>query len=394
MHFSQTIRGFMQAIGATRLASTLGACVVAGVLAGCGGSGTQSSTASNTASASTAAGNAASTSSGEASTVGASDKPITLGYSDYPTYVAWDIVEQKGFFKKNGANVKLVWFPSYTDSLNAIAAGQIDGNAQTWNDLLGPLAKGAPLKVVMVHDYTFGNDALIAQPGINSVKDLKGKKVATELGTCDHYLLLKALEASGMTEKDIQFVNLPVQDCPGAMLAKRVDAAAVWEPSRTKILKSLKGSKQLFTSADIPGLIPDIVVMQSKVIEERPQEVQKLVNSWYEMIDWWRKNPNEAVKIMAARTDTPPSEYAGFIKGSRVFSARESLFAMSKSPKVTSLHTSGKDIAEFLVKADQVSKVPDFAASIEPKFMKEPISKGLGKLPPYDYPAAAKVEDI
>jgi ABC-type nitrate/sulfonate/bicarbonate transport system substrate-binding protein len=140
--------------------------------------------------------------------------PITIGYSDWPGWVAWDIADQQGFFKKRGVNVKLVWFPVYTDSLNALAAGQVDANGQTWSDTMGPLSKGMDLKAVLVNDNSFGNDALIAQPGIKSVKELKGKRVATELGTVDHFLLLKALEANGMTEKDIQFVPIAVQDCP------------------------------------------------------------------------------------------------------------------------------------------------------------------------------------
>ncbi len=375
-----------------RLQNTLGmlSVLLVGALSGCG-SGAQNS-ASAPAGAVGASDTSASSTQGTASTsAGAGDAgaPITLAYSDYPTYVAWDIVEQKGFFKKHGANVQLKWFPSYSDSLNAVAAGQVDGNCETWNDLLGPLAKGAPLKVVMVCDYTFGNDALIVQPGITSIKALKGKKVATELGTCDHFLLLKALEANGMTEKDIEFVNIPVQDCPSAMLAKRIDAAVVWEPSRTKLLKSVKGCKQLFSSAQIPGLIPDIVVVQSKLAAERPAQVQKMVDAWYDALDWWKKNPAEAVKIMAKRTDTPPGDYAGFIKGCRLFSAPESLAALTRSAKITSLYTSGKPIAEFLVKADQVSNVPDYAPSIEPKFMKEPIAQGLGKTPPYTYPKEA-----
>src|SRR4028118_51443 len=120
--------------------------------------------------------------------------PITIGCSDWPGWVAWDIADQQGFFKKRGVNVKLVWFPVYTDSLNALAAGQVDANGQTWSDTMGPLAKGMDLKAVLVNDNSFGNDALIAQPGIKSVKELKGKKVATELGTVDHFLLLKRSE--------------------------------------------------------------------------------------------------------------------------------------------------------------------------------------------------------
>jgi NitT/TauT family transport system substrate-binding protein len=282
-------------------------------------------------------------------------------------------------------NVKLVWFPVYTDSLNALAAGQVDANGQTWSDTMGPLSKGMDLKAVLVNDNSFGNDALIAQPGIKSVKELKGKRVATELGTVDHFLLLKALEANGMTEKDIQFVPIAVQDCPAAMLSKRVDAAVVWEPSRTKILKEVKGSTSIFDSADIPGLIPDLLVMKGSVVKERPKDVQNIVLAWYDAIDWWRANPDKAVAIMAKRTGTSVADYKDFIMGTRIFSAPESLAALTKSDKVTSLYVSGKANSDFLMQVKQIDKMPDFGAAIDPQFVRAAVEQGVGKLPPYDY---------
>jgi len=86
---------------------------------------------------------------------------IKVGVSDWPGWVAWYVAEQKGMFKKHGADVKLVWFANYTDSISALSSGQLDANSQTWSDTLGPLAKGIPIKAVLVNDNSAGNDALI-----------------------------------------------------------------------------------------------------------------------------------------------------------------------------------------------------------------------------------------
>ncbi len=162
-------------------------------------------------------------------------KPITIGYSDWPGWTCWAIAEKQGFFKKHNVNVKLKWFPNYTDSLNAFAANQVDANCQTWSDSMGPLAQGQAAKAVLINDNSAGNDAVVAGPGIHSMKDLKGKKVATELGTVEQFLLDKALAANGMTEKDIQYVNIKVQDCPAAHDRAKVDAVAVWEPNKSQL---------------------------------------------------------------------------------------------------------------------------------------------------------------
>lgn len=58
-------------------------------------------------------------------------KPITIGYSDWPGWTCWAIADKQGFFKKHNVDVKLVWFPNYTDLLNAFAANQVDANCQT-----------------------------------------------------------------------------------------------------------------------------------------------------------------------------------------------------------------------------------------------------------------------
>ncbi len=57
-----------------------------------------------------------------------------------------------------------MWFPNYTDSISALSAGQLDANCQTWSDSMAPLAKGVPLKVVLVNDNSAGNDAVMADP--------------------------------------------------------------------------------------------------------------------------------------------------------------------------------------------------------------------------------------
>ncbi len=365
-----------------RIWAALGSCLLtsAALLAGCGGGAAPTDNSATPANSTVNATDTSSTGNAAAS------EPIKIGYSDWPGWVVWDVVEQKGFFKKHGVNAKMVWFPVYTDSLNALNAGQLDANGQVWSDTMAPLAQGLDLKVVLVNDNSFGNDALIARPGINSIKDLKGKKVATELGTCDHFMLLRALETAGMTEKDVQFTNIKIQDCPAAMLSKNVDAANVWEPSRTKILGSMKGSKELYTSRQMPGLLPDLLVTKGELVKNRPDDVQKIVDAWYDAIDWMRKNPTESVKIMAARTSTPVADYQSFVKGTRLFSSGEGVTAMTKGTNPISLFSTGDGIAKFLIKAEQVAKMPDWAASIEPKFTIAANKKGLGKLPPFDYP--------
>lgn len=296
-------------------------------------------------------------------------EPLKIGYSDWPGYTSWEIGKVKGIFKKNGVDIDLVWFPVYTDSLTAVNTGQLDGNLQTWSDLMAPLAEGIDLKVVQVLDNSFGNDAIVAKPGINSVKELKGKTVGTELATVDHFMLLKALAMNGMTEKDIKYTNLTVGDAAAAFIAGKIDAAAIWQPWISQIQREGKG-KVIFSSADIPGLVPDIVVFHDKVLKERSDDVQAAVKSYFEIVDFIKNHEDEAVAIMAKVVEQPPADYKAFMPGTKFFDLAANLNAFEKRDDASSLYGSGQIIADFLKSADQIKKVPDYAAALEPKYVK------------------------
>lgn len=297
-------------------------------------------------------------------------EPLKVGYSDWPGFTAWEIAKVKGLFKKHDVDVNLVWFPVYTDSLTALNTGQLDCNLQTWNDAMAPLAEGIPLKSVLLLDNSYGNDALLAKPGIESAKDLKGKTIATELGTCDHFLMLKALASAGLTEKDVTYTNLTVPDAAAAFIAGKVDAAVIWQPWVSQIQREGKG-KVIYSSADIPGLIPDIALCRTSVVEKRPKEIQKLVDVWFDVIAFLKSNPDEAVAIMAKVVEQPPDAYKAFMPGTKFFDLQMNLKSFEKRPDDnSSLSGSGKSISEFLVSAGQIKKVPDYDAAIDPTFIK------------------------
>ena len=294
--------------------------------------------------------------------------PLKIGYSDWPGFTAWEIAKVKGMFKKHAVDVELVWFPVYTDSLTALNTGKLDCNLQTWNDAMAPMAEGIPLKAIVILDNSFGNDALIAKPGITSPKDLKGKTIGTELGTCDHFLMLKALASAGLTEKDVTYKNLSVPDAAAAFIAGKVDAAAIWQPWVSQIEREGKG-KVVYSSADIPGLIPDVAMCGAKVVENRADDMQKLVAVWLEIVDFIKTHEDEAVQIMAKVVEQPPDAYKAFIPGTKFFDLPMNLKSFTKTSDATSLHGAGKSIAEFLVAAGQIKSVPDYEAAIEPKFV-------------------------
>lgn len=295
---------------------------------------------------------------------------VKVGVSDWPGWVAWYVAEQKGYFKKHGADVKLVWFANYTDSISALSAGQIDANSQTWSDTMAPLAKGIPLKAVLVNDNSAGNDALMVGPKIKSFKDLKGKKIALEEYSVSHFLLTMALGKNGMTLKDVQVVNLSAGDAAAAFMAGRVDAAVVWNPWINTIQTSGKG-KPLFSSKDVPGLIPDLLVAQEKSLKAKRRDFVGMVRAWYDVEAFLRTNPDEATKIMAKVVGLDAKDYKVFLPGTRFFDQKANLKAFGAATDPTSLLGVAPTISQFLLDNKLMEGKVDFARGLDASLVKE-----------------------
>lgn len=296
---------------------------------------------------------------------------VKVGVSDWPGWVAWYVAKDKGFFKKYGADVELVWFPNYTDSIAALSAGQLDANSQTWGDTMAPLAKGVKLKAVLVNDNSYGNDAVMVSPKIKSFKDLKGKKIALEEFSVSHFLLVNALAKNGMSLKDVTVVNLAAGDAAAAFMAGRVDAAAVWNPWINTIQLAGKG-RAIFTSKDLPGLIPDLLVAQEKVTLDpvKRKDLVGMIRAWFETVNFIQSNPNEAAKIMSKQVGLSASEYQPFLPGTRFFGKAENQAGFAPTGQL-SLNQAAPVIVKFLSDNKLVEGKPDFAKAIDASLINE-----------------------
>ncbi|MBA2752358.1 MAG: ABC transporter substrate-binding protein [Actinobacteria bacterium] len=293
---------------------------------------------------------------------------IRLGFSAWPGWFPWQVAEEKGLFTKAGLDVKLTYFESYTDSLNALNAGKLDANSQTLNDTISSVAGGAKQAVVLANDNSTGNDQIIVKPGIQSVTDLKGKKVGVEEGTVDHFLLLLGLQKAGLKPGDIQLQPLVTDAAASAFAAGQLDAVGVFAPFSTKALE-LPGSKALFTSADFPGSIPDHLVFGKSFVDAHPGEVQKLVDAWFDTIAYIAQNREETTAIMAKRAGVTVGEYSDYEKGTRIFSRAENQAAFEPGSDMSHLDFAARSMATFLLDAKLIDAKPDLAGLLDRRFV-------------------------
>jgi NitT/TauT family transport system substrate-binding protein len=299
-------------------------------------------------------------------------EPLRIGYSDWPGWVAWEVGIEKGWFKEAGVDVKFEWF-DYVASMDAFAAGKLDAVSMTNGDALVTGSTGAKGVMFLMNDYSNGNDMVIAGPGISSVKELKGKKVGVEVGFVSHLLLINALEDNGLTEADVELVNVPTNETPQVLASGQVDAIVAWQPSSGSALKLVPGSKPIYTSANKPGLIYDMLVASPQSMAARRDDYKKVLKVWYRIVDYLNDpaTRDDAVKIMAARVGLKPEEYKTFIDGTKILTLKEAKTRFKKGKGFDSIYGSTKISDDFNVANKVYEKPEDVNAYIDPSLMAE-----------------------
>ncbi len=171
-------------------------------------------------------------------------------------------------------------------------------------------------KAFMQVDWSRGGDALIVKRGINTINDLKGKRIAVAVPSPAQTLLISSLEAAGLSYSDVEVIktsdNLKAAE---AFKANDVDAAVVWSPDDILATQAVPGSKILLTTREQTHIIGDIMLAKEEVIKAK----QKMFDGFYE---GWMKgvaelkneaNLNKAAKYLAELNQLPVEDALGMM---------------------------------------------------------------------------------
>ncbi|WP_373503623.1 ABC transporter substrate-binding protein [Aestuariivirga sp.] len=223
---------------------------------------------------------------------------LKLGHSTWVGYGPFYIARDKGFFKEEGVDVELVIMEDTPIKMGALMAGQLDLVASTVDEFPIYMKPGIGLHYILAVDNSKGGDGIVANKDITSVEGLKGKKVAFEQGSVSQFFLNALLKDAGMSQADIEPVNMAATDAGVAFAAKQVDAAVTWEPALSQGAKAEHGHI-LLTSGDKPGLITDVVAVTTDTIAAKKDDLAGFVRGWNKALDFIKTNPDEANAIMA-----------------------------------------------------------------------------------------------
>ncbi|GAB2853646.1 aliphatic sulfonate ABC transporter substrate-binding protein [Actinocorallia aurea] len=235
---------------------------------------------------------------GDDSSAESGAQKVDFGYiADYNGSALLAVADQEGLWEKNGLDPKLSVFTNGPLQIQALGAGDLDFG------YIGPGALWLPAtgqaKVVTVNSLGLA-DRVIAQPGITSLADLKGKKVGVPEGTSGDMILTLALKKAGLTAADIERVPMDPATIASAFASGQIDAAGIWYPMIDTIKKSVPDLVELAKNADFDLSFPTAYVAGNDVVEKDPELVEKVVKVLQEASDYRSANPEETVKATAS----------------------------------------------------------------------------------------------
>jgi NitT/TauT family transport system substrate-binding protein len=298
---------------------------------------------------------------------GAAEAAPRIGYSNWPGWLPWEIAKQKGWFKQAGIDVDLEWF-DYSASLDAYSAGKLDAVNCTNGDALVTEGGGAKGKMVLLTDYSDGNDMIVGAKGVSSLDALKGKKVGVEVGLVEHLLLLNGLKKHNIAESDVTLVNTKTDNTPQVLGSGEVAAIGAWQPVSGLAMKQNPGARPLYTSADQPGLIYDVLYVSPQSLSEHHDDYVKLMHVWYRTLAYIAdpKTEADAMKIMAGRVDMTPAALERVKKGTHLIGLAEAKKEFKPGSGFDSLYGSSHVADDFNVKVGVYKKAQDVDGTIDP----------------------------
>lgn len=290
-------------------------------------------------------------------------EPLAVGTNVWPGYEPLYLARNLGYYNDS---IRLVEYSSATEVLRAIRNKLIDVATLTLDEVLLLRQSGVDVRIVLVTDISNGGDVIVARPGIETLADLKGRKVGVESTALGAYVLTRALQKVGLTPADVQVVPIEVASHYMAYTDNVMDAVVTFEPVRSQLLRD--GAHLVFDSSQIPGEIVDVMVVREEVLAGKEEQIQGLISGWFKALTYLSVNPNDASKRMTGRLNLSPEEVLASYEG-LILPDPEGNLDMFDESQALSLIQTAKNLTTIMIEANLLDRSPNVL--IAPQFVQD-----------------------
>ncbi|NYT36960.1 transporter substrate-binding domain-containing protein [Allopusillimonas soli] len=238
------------------------------------------------------------------------------------------LADSMGLWEKAGLDMEFVKFQTGLELFQAMSGGSIDVLA-TGAVMSNFPARGRG-KVFLINDVEFATAQLWVHPdmGVNSIQDLKGKKISTTTGTTAHVFLDKALRANGLDPaKDVDIVNQRMPDAVTAFISKAVPAVALWVPFNISVKKRNPDAKML---VDASSFYPEAAIVggwaaRNDYYENNKDALKRIIKAWAQANDHMVNNAKESIELLQKKyyPNVPLSDIQEQYKAQKMFTSQD-----------------------------------------------------------------------
>lgn len=248
---------------------------------------------------------------------------VNFGYiNDFNGASLLAIAKDQGLWEKHGVNVKTSVFTNGPLQIQAMGAGDLDFG------YIGPGAMWLPASgaATLAAINTLGNaDRVIAQPGITSMENLRGKKIGIPEGTSGDMILTLALKRAGMSKSDVEAVPMDAATIVSAFASHQIDGAGIWYPLLDTIKKQVPDFVELAKNSDFENEVsfPTAFVVGNDVVKNKAETVSKVLAALREAIDFRFKNLDKTIELTAALLELDPEQVKADAQNVKILSLEE-----------------------------------------------------------------------
>ena len=226
---------------------------------------------------------------------------IRVGYQPNLGGARYFVAHEAGIFAKNGIEVHPVRFSVGSKYFAAFDSGAIDVGWLGTPPTSTGIALGVPMRVFAIEARAKDQEGLVVHPksGIRSLRDLKGKRIATKRGSSGDVALQAALQRVGLSTVDITFVDLDVNALLVAFKAGRIDGGWYWEPWQGLLREA--GGVQIATDHDSGALIGWTWAARTAWLERNSRIVQSFLRALDQGAAFMRRRPRDAAAFCARK---------------------------------------------------------------------------------------------
>ncbi len=236
------------------------------------------------------------------------------------------IGQAEGSWRKQGIDLELTRFQTGISLFQALVGGSLDVVAT------GAVISNFPAhgqgKVFLANDIEWGTAQLWVGPqsGITSIKDLRGKRIATTAGTTADVFLYEALSHNGLDiNKDVEIVNQPMNEAVTAFIAGAVPAVALWVPFDRQVREKVPGARML---VDASKYYPEAAIVDGWAASDdfyanHKDLLSKVIRGWVEANDKLVHDTHRSLAIVAKQYDgIPLTEIEAMYKAEKAFDSK------------------------------------------------------------------------